>query len=193
MLISRATIGTVPDALEEGRRASPTEVLPGIARRVSGTRPAMRRTLLALITAPVRRRSGAAATPRSTGGTPVPAGAHPAVVLIEGTDIFGEVESCTGVLVAKRVVVTSVTCVFFIDLDAAQVIVGRTSRTADNGRAIAIDGFDVPRDARPRPARARRRDQDPARRRRARDAGAAGRRRQRRWPARPARSSAGAP
>jgi secreted trypsin-like serine protease len=104
----------------------------------------MRRTLLALITVLCAAAPASAATPRSTGGTAVPASAHPAVVLVEGTDIFGEVESCTGVLVAKRVVVTSVTCVFFIDLDAAQVIVGRTSRTADNGTAVAIDGFDVP-------------------------------------------------
>ena len=95
----------------------------------------MRRTLLALITAPVRRRSGVGRDAAVDGGTAVPAGAHPSVVLVEGADIFGEVESCTGVLIAKRVVVTSVTCVFFIDLDAAQVIVGRTSRAADNGTA----------------------------------------------------------
>lgn len=105
---------------------------------------AMRRILLALVTLLYAVAPAAAATPRSTGSTPVPAGAHPAVVLVEGTTIFGDVESCTGVLVSKRVVVTSVTCVVFIDLDAARVIVRRTSRTADNGTAIAIDGFDVP-------------------------------------------------
>ncbi len=104
----------------------------------------MRRTLLALITVLSAVAPATAATPRSTGGTPVPAGTHPSVVLVEGTDIFGQIESCTGVLIAKRIVVTSVTCVFFMDLDSAQVIVGRTSRTADNGRAINIDGFDVP-------------------------------------------------
>ncbi len=104
----------------------------------------MRRTLLALATFLCAVAPASAAAPRSTGGTPVAAGAHPSVVLVEGADIFGEVESCTGVLISKRVVVTSVTCVFFIDLDAAQVIVGRTSRAAANGRAIAIEGFDVP-------------------------------------------------
>ena len=193
------TIGTVPDALEEGRRAS----------RRSGSRerfdrrgyrplalrypPVMRRTLLVLITVLCAVAPASAATPRSAGGTAVAAGAHPSVVLVEGTDIFGEVEFCTGVLIQKRVVVTSVTCVFFIDLDAAQVIVGRTSRAADNGTAIDDRRLRRAGDARPRPARARRPDQDPARRRRARRAGAAGRRRHRSRPARPARWSAGAP
>ena len=106
--------------------------------------PAMRRPLLALVLLLCAVAPASAAAPRSTGGTPVPAGTHPSVVLIEGADIFGEVESCSGVLISKRVVVTSVTCVFFIDLDAAQVIVGRTSRAADNGKPIAISNFDVP-------------------------------------------------
>ena len=104
----------------------------------------MRRPLLALVLLLCAVAPASAAAPRSTGGTPVPAGTHPSVVLIEGADIFGEVESCSGVLISKRVVVTSVTCVFFIDLDAAQVIVGRTSRAADNGKPIAISNFDVP-------------------------------------------------
>ncbi len=104
----------------------------------------MRRPLLALVLFLCAVAPATAAAPRSTGGTPVAAGAHPSVVLVEGADIFGDVESCTGVLVSKRVVVTSVTCVFFVDLDAAQVIVGRTSRAADNGTAIPIAGFDVP-------------------------------------------------
>jgi secreted trypsin-like serine protease len=104
----------------------------------------MRPALLAVLTLLCVVAPAATANPRSTGGTPVTAGAHPAVVLVEGPNIFGQIESCTGVLVSKRIVVTSVTCVFFIDLDAAHVIVGRTSRAADDGRGIAVDGFDVP-------------------------------------------------
>jgi len=104
----------------------------------------MRRALIALIAALCAAAPAAAAPARLVGGTPVPASAHPAVVTIEAPDLFGDVSDCTGVLVAKRVVLTSVTCVFFLDLDSAHVIVGRTSRTAGNGRSVAISGFDVP-------------------------------------------------
>jgi secreted trypsin-like serine protease len=106
----------------------------------------MRRTLIALIMALCAAAPAGAAPARLVGGNPVPATAHPAVVLIQAPDIFGDLTECTGALVAKRVVVASVTCVFFLDLDNARVIVGRTSRTAGNGRAIDVIGFDVPPD-----------------------------------------------
>ena len=119
---------------------SPLRVVP----RPVGYRPVMRRTLIALITALCAAAPASAAPARLVGGSPVPATAHPAVVLIQAPDIFGDLNECTGVLVAKRVVLSSVTCVFFLDLDNARVIVGRTSRTAGNGRAIDVIGFDVP-------------------------------------------------
>jgi len=106
----------------------------------------MRRTLIALITALCAAAPASAAPARLVGGNPVPAAAHPAVVTIQAPDLFGDLEECTGVLVAKRVVLSSVSCVFFLDLDNARVIVGRTSRTAGNGRVIDVIGFDVPPD-----------------------------------------------
>src|SRR4029077_8450699 len=118
----------------------PLSVVP----RPVGYPRAMRRTLIALVTAFCAPARPTAAPARLVGGIPVPATAHPAVVLIQAPDIFGDLSECTGVLVAKRVVLSSVTCVFFLDLDNAHVIVGRTSRTAGNGRAIDVAGVDVP-------------------------------------------------